>query len=101
MCAAASELGSIVSTVSQADLAQTVSDFTSNYVDKAGQVLTDPMKQKYQQASDALGTLQSLGSDVGKDYAYYKARASATTTTTTTTTTGNQTTYTNPPYTNN
>jgi hypothetical protein len=98
MCAAGSALGSAVSKLSQAEIEKTVTKFTENFVTNAGQVLTDPMKQKYGQVTDALGTMQDLGSDVGKDYSYYSNLKLLTFTgqTTATATTGK--TYSNPPF---
>lgn len=97
MCAAGSALQSTVSRLSQTDIQATVSKFTENFVTNAGQVLTDPMKQKHQQATDALGMIQGLGSDVGKDYQYY-SNLKLSTVTTTPATTAPAKTYTNPPF---
>jgi hypothetical protein len=71
ICAAGSALSSEVSRLSNTDLQKTVTDFGTNFVKNSGQVLTAPMKAKYAQATDALGTVQGLGSDVGKDVKYY------------------------------
>jgi hypothetical protein len=97
MCAAGSALQSTVSKLSQTDIQATVSKFTENYVTNAGQVLTDPMKAKYAQMTDAVGTIQGLGSDVGKDYKYY-SNLKLSTVTTSATTTAPAKTYPNPPF---
>lgn len=97
MCAAGSALQSTVSQLAKTDIDATVTKFTENFVTNAGQVLTDPMKQKYQQATDALGTIQGLGSDVGKDYKYY-SNLKLTPVTTTPVTTAPAKTYPNPPF---
>lgn len=98
ICAAGSALQSTVSKLSQTDIEATVSKFTENFVTNAGQVLTDPMKQKYQQATDALSTIQGLGSDVGKDYQYYSNLKLTTTAAPTSTTVVPSSYYSNPPF---
>jgi len=97
MCAAATSLQSTVSRLSQTDIQATVDKFTENFVTNAGQVLTEPMKQKYQQATDALGVMQGLGSDVGKDYQYYSNLSLSAVATPPTASTQVKT-YTNPPF---
>lgn len=99
MCAAGSALQSTVSKLSQTDISSTVSKFTDNFVTNAGQVLTDPMKQKYAQMTDALDTIQSFGSGVGKDYGYYsKLKLANVTGTSALATTAAAKTYPNPPF---
>ena len=99
MCAAGSALGSAVSQASQTSISETVSTFTTNYVTNAGQVLTAGMKQKNGQMTDALSSVQNLGSDVGKDYQYYKSRTTTSgTSPTSTSSLAPSKTYTNPPF---
>jgi len=98
MCAAGSALQSTVSKLAQTDVQATVDKFTSNFVTNAGQVLTAPMKQKYDQMTDTLGAVQGLGSDVGKDYQYYSNLKLATATPTTPNNVTPAKTYPNPPF---
>jgi hypothetical protein len=101
ICAAGSALGSTVSKLAQtnsAALSKTVSDFKTNFVTNAGQVLTEPMKIKYQQTKDALGVMQGLGADVGKDYSQLKTTRASTFTSRPTADTAGTTQWKNPPY---
>jgi hypothetical protein len=49
----------------------TIAVYTQNFITNGGNVLTASQQAKYAQAQTALAALQALGSNVGKNYAYY------------------------------
>lgn len=75
VCAAGKAVAGQLNSLSDADIAKEVTLFADNFAANAGQVLTDPMKLKYQELQDAKSQLIALGADVGQDYATAKAAA--------------------------
>jgi hypothetical protein len=50
------------------DAGEIVSNFTTNFVQNGGQVLSDTTRQQAQTARDTVNTLRDLGADVRQDY---------------------------------
>jgi len=73
VCAAGKAVAGQLNALSNADIAKEINTFAENFAANAGQVLTDPMKQKYAQIVEGQNQLRALGADVGKDYADAKA----------------------------
>jgi hypothetical protein len=73
VCAAGRAAVGQLNAIKNADIAAEIDKFTENFVNDAGQVMTEGMKTKYQQLQDAKLQLEVLGGDVGKDYADAKA----------------------------
>lgn len=98
LCATASALNSTIDKLQQADIDKTVSDFTKNYVENAGKVLTEPMEISAKQSKEALAQAKSLGADFQKDYKELKATSLQTFTERPTATTAGSVEWKNPPY---
>lgn len=73
VCAAGKAVVGQLNAIKDADIAAEINKFADNFVAEAGQVMTEPMKIKYQQLQDAKNQLIALGADVGQDYADAKA----------------------------
>lgn len=97
-CNAISQAGSAFKNVTQANINQELASFSSNYVNNAGQVLTEGAAIKYGQAQSGLTTLRSLGADVGTDYTTLKAQTPASLVQSPTVTGGSGIEYANPPF---
>lgn len=57
------------------DIGNELARFSRNYVDQAGQVLTNAGKAKYEQAARVVDRMKELGADVGNDYKTAKQAA--------------------------
>lgn len=73
VCAAGRAAVGQLNAIKDADIAAEIDKFTENFVNDAGQVMTEGMRTKYQQLQDAKLQLEVLGGDVGQDYADAKA----------------------------
>lgn len=76
-CAAVSQASTMFKNVTQANLSKELSTFSANYVNNAGQVLSEGATIKYGEAKDAYSTLQNLGADTGTDYSTLRAQTTA------------------------
>jgi len=73
VCAAGRAVAGQLNALANADVAKEIGIFAENFANNAGNVLTDPMKQKYQLILDGQTQLRALGADVGQDYTDAKA----------------------------
>lgn len=77
-CNAVSQAGSAFRNISQANIQQELSTFSANYVNNAGQVMTEPMRVLNGEAQTTYNTLRDLGAETGTDYRTLRAQATAT-----------------------
>lgn len=73
VCATGRAVAGQLNALSNADIGKEITTFANNFASNAGQVLTEPMKQKYNQITEAKDQLKALGADVGQDYKDAKA----------------------------
>jgi len=73
VCAAGKAVAGQLNALSNADIAKEIGIFAENFAADAGQVMTEPMRIKYQELQDAQAQLKALGADVGQDYTDAKA----------------------------
>jgi hypothetical protein len=77
VCATGKAVAGQLNALSKADIGKEISTFANNFAANVGQVLTEPMQQKYNQIVEAKGQLQALGADVKTDYKDSKAALGA------------------------
>lgn len=80
VCDTIGAVGGAFQNISAANIQKELASFTNGFLNNAGNVLTDPMKQKYGQAADAVNQMRALGTDVATDYRDAKAAAATVTT---------------------
>jgi len=73
VCATGRAVAGQLNALSNAEIGKEITSFANNFAANAGQVLTDPAKQKYAQIVEAKDQLKALGADVGQDYKDAKA----------------------------
>lgn len=97
-CNAVSAVGSAFEKITHADIKKELDAFTRGYVANAGQVLTEPMRIKSDEAQSARTELVNLGADFGGDYRTVRAALDAPPAAPITTPASNNPTYPNPPF---
>lgn len=73
VCAAGRAVAGQLNSLADADIAKEIGIFAENFAANAGQVMTEPMRIKYQEVQDIKTQLILLGADVGQDYTAAKA----------------------------
>lgn len=75
VCDTIGAVGGAFESITAANIKKELADFANGFLNNAGNVLTEPMKQKYGQAVDTVSQLKALGADVATDYRTAKAAA--------------------------
>lgn len=73
ICDTVGVVGSAFQNISTANIQKELNDFTNGFLNNAGNVLSEPMRQKYGQAQDAVNQIKALGVDFATDYRDAKA----------------------------
>jgi hypothetical protein len=73
VCAAGESAINTLTAMSDKDISKEITTFATNYVAKAGNVLSDKAQQKYDDAKAAASQLKALGADSMDDYTTAKA----------------------------
>jgi len=80
ICDTIGAVGGAFEKIAAANIQKELNSFANGFLQNAGNVLTEPMKQKLGQAQDAVGQMKALGTDVATDYKDAKAASAAVTT---------------------